>query len=166
VLGPVAAFGEENWQEWENAIKINLIGNAAVCRAALPALLRSRRGKIVNFAGGGAANPRPRHSAYASSKAAMVRFTENLAAEYPALDVNIIAPGAHKTGIWKTETFDAPPQEWADKGRFCSLVSFLLSQKSDGITGKFIHIRDEWGKLVPSVSKSDIYTLRRVEPKR
>jgi len=166
VLGPVAKFGDEKWEEWRKTIAVDLVGNAAVCRAALPALLKSRRGKIVNFAGGGAAGPRAYHSAYAASKAAMVRFTEILAAEYPHIDANIIAPGAHKTGIWDAETHDAPPEKWADKGRLCALVSFLLSEKSDGITGKFIHINDKWGEFKPEISKFDMYVLRRIEPKR
>ena len=166
VLGPVAAFGNEKWEDWANAIAVNLVGNVAVCKAALPALLKSRRGKIVNFSGGGAAGVRVYHSAYAASKAAMVKFTETIAAEYPGLDANAIAPGAHKTGIWDNETHDKEPEKWAEPERFCSLVSFLLSEKSDGITGKLIHIYDPWEKFEPGISKSEMYTLRRVEPKR
>ncbi|MEM2137546.1 MAG: SDR family oxidoreductase [Candidatus Anstonellaceae archaeon] len=163
ILGPVARFGDGKWEDWVSAVNIDLIGNAAVCRAVLPALLKSRRGKIVNFAGGGAAGVRVQHTAYASSKAAMVRFTEILAAEYPKIDANIIAPGAHKTGIWETETHDKPPEKWADKGRFCALVSYLLSEKSDGISGKFIHINDRWENFTREITNSDRYTLRRME---
>ncbi len=166
VLGPVKKFGDESWEDWSRAISVNLIGNAAVCHHALPKLLAGRRGKIVNFAGGGAAWPRVFHSAYASSKAAIVRFTEILAAEHPGLDANAIAPGAHNTGIWKGETHDKPPEKWADKERFCALVSFLLSEKSDGISGKFIHIYDKWENFKQETLNSEIYTLRRIEPKR
>jgi NAD(P)-dependent dehydrogenase (short-subunit alcohol dehydrogenase family) len=96
----------------------------------------------------------------------MVRLTEIIAAEYPMIDANAIAPGAHNTGIWKAETHDKPPEKWADKARFLSLVSFLLSEKSDGISGKFLHIYDDWEGLAPEVSRGDLYTLRRIEPKR
>jgi NAD(P)-dependent dehydrogenase (short-subunit alcohol dehydrogenase family) len=166
VLGPVEKFGEGQWEEWARAISVNLVGNVAACHFALPALLKSRRGKIVNFSGGGAAGVRVFHTAYASSKAAIVRFTEILAAEYRQIDANAIAPRAHNTGIWVDETHDNPPAKWADKSRFSSLVSFLLSEKSDGISGKFIHINDKWEKFRPEISKLDMYTLRRVEPKR
>ena len=166
VLGPVEKFGDENWDEWARAVGVNLVGNAAVCHYALPKLCASRRGKIVNFAGGGAAAPRVFHSAYAASKAAMVRFTEILAIEHPEIDANAIAPGAHNTGIWKTETHDKPPERWADATRFCDTVAFLLSEKSDGITGKFIHIYDKWEEFLPDISKAEMYTLRRIEPKR
>lgn len=166
VLGPVKRFGEENWEDWFQAINVNLIGNAAVCHYALPLLKQSRRGKIVNFAGGGAARFRVHHSAYAASKAAIVRLTENIAHEHPDLDANAIAPGAHNTGIWKGETYDKPPAKWADMGRFCETVAFLLSEKSDGISGKFIHINDDWGSFDSGITGLDMYALRRVEPKR
>jgi len=165
ILGPVEKFGDEKWNEWEETIAINLIGNAAVCRAALPKLLRAKRGKIVNFSGGGAAGARQHHSAYAASKAAMVRLTEIIAKEYPTIDANAIAPGAHNTGIWRGETYDSPPKKWADAKRFVSLVSFLLSEKSDGISGKFLHIYDKWEELTPRISQDDMYSLRRIEPK-
>ena len=166
VLGPVEKFGDERWEEWARAVSVNLVGNAAVCHYALPKLCAAKRGKIVNFAGGGAASPRVFHSAYASSKAAVVRFTEILAAEHPEIDANAIAPGAHNTGIWRTETHDKPPKSWADEARFCDTVSFLLSEKSDGISGKFIHICDKWEDFKPGISKMEMYTLRRIEPKR
>lgn len=163
VLGPVARFAECEFGAWKRAVEIDLIGSAAACRFALPGLLKSRRGKIVNFSGGGAAGARGWHSAYAASKAAIVRLTETLAEEYPSLDINAIAPGAHKTGIWESETHDKKPEKWADRGRFCSTVSFLLSGKSDGISGKLIHIYDKWEAFSQKITGSDIYTLRRIE---
>ncbi len=166
VLGPVEMLGNENWQEWEDAVRVNLVGTASMCSLAIGRLAKSGRGKIVNFAGGGSATPRPYHSAYASSKAGVVRLTEIIASEYPQVDANVIAPGAHKTGIWNTETHDKPPEKWSDEGRFCALVSFLLSEKSDGISGKFIHINDKWEDFTPDITKSDMFSLRRIEPKR
>ena len=60
-----------------------------------------RYGKIVQLSGGGATNPLPRISAYAASKAAIVRFAETLAEEVreDGIDVNAIAPGALNTRL-------------------------------------------------------------------
>ncbi len=60
-----------------------------------------RAGKIINLSGGGATNPLPGISAYAASKAAMVRFTETLALEVKefGIDVNAVAPGALATRL-------------------------------------------------------------------
>ena len=166
VLGPVSLFADCDFAEWKKTIEVNLVGSAAACHFAIPRLLKSRRGKIVNFSGGGAAGVRQRHTAYAASKAAVVRLTETIAAEYPQIDANSIAPGAHKTGIWATEVYDKEPQKWADKGRFCDTVSFLLSEKSDHISGKLIHIYDKWEEFKPDITNGELYTLRRIEPKR
>ena len=81
------------------AIEINLFGSVLLCRALVPHLKANRYGKIVQLSGGGATNPLPRFSAYAASKAAIVRFAETLAEEVQgdSIDVNCIAPGALNT---------------------------------------------------------------------
>ncbi len=58
----------------------------------LPAL-RAGDGSVVTFCGGGATAPLPRFDAYAASKAAVVRLTENLAPVIAPLTVNCVAPG-------------------------------------------------------------------------
>ena len=63
------------------AIEINIYGSVLPCRALLPHFKQQRYGKIVQLSGGGATNPLPRISAYAASKAAIVRFAETLALE-------------------------------------------------------------------------------------
>jgi len=164
VLGPVGKLLDNDPAQWEYALRANLLGTANCLRALLPALCRAeRRGKIINFSGGGAASPRVQHTAYACAKTACVRLTEILALEYPEVDINIIAPGAHRTGIWDEETHDQPPAQWADPERLWALVRFLLSPASDGITGRFLHINDPWESLDARVSETEKYTLRRVE---
>ncbi len=96
VYGPLGSIEEIDWQAWVQAIEINLFGSILMCRALLPHFKSSRYGKIVQLSGGGATNPLPRISAYAASKAAVVRFAETLAEEVRenGIDVNAIAPGA------------------------------------------------------------------------
>jgi len=69
------------------------------CRAFIPHFKQHRYGKIVQMSGGGATAPLPRLSAYATSKAAIVRFAESIALELRdwGVDVNAIAPGALNT---------------------------------------------------------------------
>jgi len=64
-------------------------------------MVRQRSGKIINLSGGGAAYPKPMFSAYACSKASVVRLTEVLAEEVKEFNVqvNAIAPGPVKTRI-------------------------------------------------------------------
>src|SRR5450756_407469 len=81
IYGPKGSIEEVDWDEWVKAIEINLFGSVLMCRAVLPHFKAHRYGKIVQLSGGGATNPLPRISAYAASKAAIIRFAETLAEE-------------------------------------------------------------------------------------
>jgi NAD(P)-dependent dehydrogenase (short-subunit alcohol dehydrogenase family) len=185
VYGPKGSIEEVDWDEWVAAIEINLFGLVRMCSEMIPLLRRKGYGKIVNLSGGGATNPLPRISAYAASKAAVVRMTDTLAEELKdaRVDVNAIAPGALNTRLLD-EVIEAGPEKVGkafyerslkqqkeggaplDKG--ARLAVFLASKQSDGITGRLISaLWDDWQNL-PSkrdeLSKSDVYTLRRIVP--
>ncbi|MEI7769852.1 MAG: SDR family oxidoreductase [Chloroflexales bacterium] len=186
VYGPKGLIEDVDWQEWAQAISINLLGSVLLCRAVLPHFKAQRYGKIIQISGGGATNPLPRISAYAASKAAIVRFAETLAEETreDGIDVNAIAPGALNTRLLD-EVIAAGPEQVGqsfyerslqqkaqggtplDKG--AGLAVFLASAASDGITGKLISaVWDPWATLpehLDDLRSSDIYTLRRIVPK-
>jgi 3-oxoacyl-[acyl-carrier protein] reductase len=185
VYGPMGHLEEVPWNEWVEAIQINLLGTALMCRSVIPLFRRQGYGKIINLSGGGAAAPLPRISAYAASKAAVVRLTETLAEELrdAHVDVNAIAPGALNTRLLDQVLAAGPDKVGRDfheralrqrvqggvpldKG--AALAVFLASAESDGITGRLLSaVWDDWANLPArrdSISKSDIYTLRRVVP--
>ena len=186
VYGPKGTIEDVDWKEWVRAIEINLYGSIMMCRAVLPIFKAQRYGKIVQLSGGGATNPLPRLSAYAVSKAAIVRFVETLAEEAweYRIDVNAIAPGALNTRMLD-EVLEAGPEKVGqvfydrslkqkqqggsplDKG--ADLAVFLGSPASDGITGKLISaLWDPWADLpkhLEDLNDSDIYALRRIVPK-
>jgi NAD(P)-dependent dehydrogenase (short-subunit alcohol dehydrogenase family) len=185
VYGPKGAIEDVDWDEWVSAIQINLFGSVLMCRALLPHLKAQGYGKIVQISGGGATNPLPRISAYAASKAAVVRFAETLAEEVrqDGIDVNSIAPGALNTRLID-EVLEAGPEKVGqafydrtvkqkeqggtplDVG--AGLAVYLASAASDGITGKLISaVWDPWAELAEHRDdlKGDVYTLRRIVPK-
>lgn len=186
VYGPKGAIEEVDWQEWVRAIEINLYGSILMCRAVLPHFKTRGRGKIVQLSGGGATNPLPRISAYAVSKAAVIRFIETLAEEVREnhIDVNAIAPGALNTRMLD-EVLEAGPDRvgkvfyekslkqkqsgGASLDRGAELAVFLGSPLSDGITGKLISaVWDPWesfARHLDELNQTDIYTLRRIVPK-
>jgi len=186
VYGPIGPIEQVDWQAWVKAIEINLFGSVLMCRAVLPHFKSHRYGKIVQLSGGGATSPLPRISAYAASKAAIVRFVETLAEEVRKdhIDVNVIAPGALNTRLLD-EVLAAGPEK-VDKDFYeralkqkaqggtplekgANLAVFLGSAASDGITGKLISaVWDPWQILpehLEDLRKTDIYTLRRIVPK-
>jgi len=183
VYGPMGEIETIDWNEWVQAIEINLFGSILMSRAALPYLKGQRSGKIIQLSGGGATNPMPRLSAYAVSKAGIVRFVETLAEEVKefGIDVNAIAPGALNTRLLE-EVLQAGPEK-VGEGFYqkslqqkesggasleigVGLAVFLGSSASDGITGKLISgLWDnwsEWPQHLEELQQSDVYALRRI----
>lgn len=185
VLGPIGPAWEVDATEWRDTLTSNLVGAFLVCRAVVPVLIRQGRGKIVNMSGGGAATPFPRYTAYAVSKAALVRFTETLALELVEhnVQVNAVAPGFVATSLHRhtleageragAEYLGKTKEELArggvDPAIPAALVAFLASDKADRITGKFISgVWDDWANFeqhLDEIASSDVYTLRRIVPR-
>lgn len=185
IYGPKGAIEDVDWKEWVQAIEVNLLGSVLTCREVLPHFKAQRSGKIIQLSGGGATTPMPFISAYAASKAAVIRFAESLALEVRefGIDVNAIAPGALNTRLLD-EVLAAGPEKVGqtfyekslkqknqggaplDKG--ADLAVFLASTASNGITGKLISaIWDPWASFpehMDDLNSTDIYTLRRIVP--
>jgi NAD(P)-dependent dehydrogenase (short-subunit alcohol dehydrogenase family) len=179
VLGPVGLLVENEVDSWVNTIEVNLVGTFFCCREVLPTMMKQRCGKIINLSGGGAASPRPRFSAYASSKTAVVRLTETLAEEVKEfnIQVNTIAPGAVDTRMQDQvlAASEAAGKKAIEESKRVKatggtplkmpveLAIFLASDASNGLTGKLLSaVWDDWKKIdVREVSSSDLYTLRR-----
>lgn len=183
IYGPKGEIEEVDWAEWTKTIEINVYGSILMCRAVLPHFKAQGYGKIIQLSGGGATNPMPRVSAYAVSKAAIVRFAETLAEEVrgTGVDVNAIAPGALNTRMLD-EILEAGPEKigkvfyerslkqketgGSPLGIGAELALFLASVASDGITGKLISAVwdnwEHWPEHLDELSSSDIYTLRRI----
>ena len=70
IYGPKGLVEDVAWDEWEQAVRVNLFGSVLCCRAVLPHFRANGYGKIIQLSGGGATSPLPRLSAYAASKAA------------------------------------------------------------------------------------------------
>ncbi len=186
VYGPKGLIEDVDWDEWVQAIEVNLLGSILVAKTLLPHFRANHYGKIIQLSGGGATAPLPFISAYAASKAGIVRFMETLAEEVKAdgIDINSIAPGALNTRLLD-EVLEAGPEKvgrsfyersvkqktegGAPLERGAELAVFLASAQSDGITGKLISaIWDPWKdfpKHLEELKNSDIYTLRRIIPK-
>jgi NAD(P)-dependent dehydrogenase (short-subunit alcohol dehydrogenase family) len=186
IYGPKGLIEDVDSDEWVSAIHINLLSVFFMCKWILPHMKKNNAGKIINLSGGGATAPLPRISAYAASKAAVVRLTETLAEECReyAIDINAVAPGALNTRLLE-EVLESGPDavgkvfyEKALKQKAnggtplqlgAALCVYLASPASDGITGKLISAPwDPWQNLAQyrdDLMDSDIYTLRRIVEK-
>lgn len=179
IQGPIGRLVDCRPKHWAETVEVNLIGVMHCCRAVLPEMIDRRSGKIVILAGGGAAYARPNFSSYAASKAAVVRFAETLAEEVRDFNVqvNCLAPGAtysHMTDeiiqagegrAGRKEIEDAEQVRLTggmSPDRQIQLALFLASERSNHISGKLIHVNDDWKRMENANMNPEAFTLRRV----
>ena len=183
IWGPKGEVEENDWSEWVYTVQINLLASVMMCREVLPAMKQQGYGKIIQLSGGGATKPMPRTSAYAATKAAVVRFAETLAEEVrgSGITVNSIAPGAMNTRMLN-EMLAAGPEKLGE-AHYANLLKqqqsggdspedaadlavFLASAAGDNITAKLISAKwDNWRDFPAysdELNKSDVFTLRRI----
>jgi NAD(P)-dependent dehydrogenase (short-subunit alcohol dehydrogenase family) len=179
-IGPIGAYRPADF--WQT-MRVNVLGTLLAVHSCLDSL-EAAGGAAVTFAGGGATSPQPRYDAYATSKAAVVRLTENLGCELSerGVRVNAVSPGFVATGI-HAATLAAGPQ-LAGAEYFASterrlqeasvpvrlaaeLTAFLLDGAAAGITGRTISAQwDPWRDRAFRQrlrTDSDLATLRRID---
>lgn len=179
------AFGrawEVDPEEWWHEMETNVRGPFLCARAVLPGMIARRRGRIINLASFVGLSSVTNMSAYALSKAAVIRLTDLLAAETKEYDIAIfvIHPGTVGTPMadyaresdaarqrapriqqWFQELFaegrDTPIEQSVQ------LILFLASGKADELSGRYISIDDDVAELVrraEEIERDDLYTLR------
>ena len=162
IQGPIGSLEQNDLGAWEQTIRVNLLSPVALCKGLLPRMTNALDASILNLSGGGATGPRANFSAYASAKAALVRFSETLADEVRSqgITVNCVAPGAMKTAMLGAvlergaessgaREFAVAAKVFEEGGasmdRVADLALFLSSPAARGITGKLISaLWDHW----------------------
>ena len=93
--------------DFEDALRVHLFGGLHLVKAALPSLLRARRGRIVNVASIGGLVPVPHLLPYVASKAALVAWSEGLRAELAGSRVSVttVCPALMRTGSPRNARF-------------------------------------------------------------
>jgi 3-oxoacyl-[acyl-carrier protein] reductase len=142
-------------------------------------MIERRSGKIIVLSGGGAHSPRANFSAYAASKAAVSRLVETLAEEVRDhnVQVNAMSPGGTYTHMTDEILRAGERAGWKDHEeamqvritggvapeKQMKLAFFLASERSNHVSGKLIHVNDDWKRLEHSNVHPEIFTLRRVQ---
>jgi 2-deoxy-D-gluconate 3-dehydrogenase len=160
-IAPAGAFVDQDPEVWRRVFGVNVFAPMHLSQAAARKFRdQGDGGKIVNVASTAGVRGKPEVSAYSSSKAALIRLTEALAAEWAAYDiqVNAIAPGAFVTeaqrAVLESETVLArrvrriPAQRMADPEEIAALACYLSSRLSRFVTGStYVIDGGESGKL-------------------
>jgi NAD(P)-dependent dehydrogenase (short-subunit alcohol dehydrogenase family) len=100
-------FDEVEGPDWDRVVQVNLIGTAAVVRAALPALLSSG-GRVVTVASTLGLRVLSDATAYCASKFGVIGFSRALAVETQGrIGVTTLVPGGMHTAF-----FDGRPEQY------------------------------------------------------
>lgn len=117
--------------DWNRVVQVNLLGVAAVIRAALPDLER-KRGRVVTVASTLGARALPDATAYCASKFGVVGFTRALAAETAGrIGVTLLMPGGMETAFFdgREEKYKPPPDaNLAPPAEVAEAVLFALTR--------------------------------------
>jgi NAD(P)-dependent dehydrogenase (short-subunit alcohol dehydrogenase family) len=142
---------------WDRVMRVNATGPMRLIRAALPLLLASGRGSIVNVASEAALRGSAAGIAYTASKHALVGITKSVAFMYGPQGVraNAVAPGPVATNI------DAPVRSdyaagrifpllqaigtpLADASQLAAAIAWLLSDDSVNVNGAILPSDGGW----------------------
>ncbi|MDQ3992543.1 MAG: SDR family oxidoreductase [Actinomycetota bacterium] len=163
VGGSPEPFWEHDVDAWWRVLEINLLGPFLLCHAVIPRMLDRGTGRIVNIGSGSSYLPNSRDTSYGASKAALGRFSENLAnrlAETP-VRVFVISPGLVRTAMTERFGDDAPwtPPELAPR-----LVRVLASGRADTLAGRYLHAEhddvEDLIRRVDEIREQDLNAIR------
>ena len=158
------------WQadptDWWKVLETNLRGPFLLAHAVLPSMVARGTGRVLHVGSGMGHRPNAGWSAYATSKAALSRLTDSMAAALEGTGVTILeaSPGLVRTDM--TETMWGPPdeQQWNPVERLVDLVRRFARGELDALHGRFVHAaRDDLDALIaaaPVVQAADARALR------
>jgi len=176
IPSPIGPFWETDADQWWRTLYVNLRGALLCVRAVLPGMIARRKGRIINIAS--SQLPVAYFSSYATGKAALVRFTETIAAEVKPHGISMFAvgPGTVRTLMAEHSLSSPDGQTWLpwfkrifDEGldvpaeRPARLVLELASARKDGLSGRFISVRDDLDFLLRNakqIEEQNLYSLR------
>jgi 3-oxoacyl-[acyl-carrier protein] reductase len=177
-LGPINTFMQNSLKAWKDALNINLLGVVHSFRAVLPSMIERRTGKILVLTCDSDDPPRVGLSAYTTSKVAIVRFAEAVAAEVMDhnVQINCFDPGPAYTNLTDeliraesrleprvvSEAKETRRSGGVSPDLQLKVAMFLASEQSNHITGKLIHVTDDTNKLRNDTLRPDALTLRRL----
>ena len=126
---------------WERMFRLNLATCANASRAALPHLIASGSGRIVNIGANAAMKAAAGMGAYTAAKAGVHKLTESLAEELKGrVTVNAVLPSIIDTPQNRADMPDADPSTWVSPGDLAAVLLFLASEDASAVTGALLPV--------------------------
>jgi NAD(P)-dependent dehydrogenase (short-subunit alcohol dehydrogenase family) len=127
---------------WDAMFRINLRTAVVASKTALPYLVKSGKGRIVNIGAMGAIKAGAGMGPYGASKAGVAKLTEALAEELKdrGVTVNAILPSMIDTPRNRLDMPDADFSRWVAPSAIAEVIAFLVSDAAGAVTGALIPV--------------------------
>ena len=126
---------------WQRMYSLNVLTALNASRSALPHLVASGAGRIVNVGAMGALQAGSGMGAYAASKAGVHRLTEALAAEWKGrITVNAVLPSTIDTPANRASMPRADFAKWVTPQELAEVILFLVSDAASAVTGALLPV--------------------------
>lgn len=166
---------DEKLEDWWNVVEVNLFGTLIFVRAVLPEMKAQKLGTIISFASTSGSQDIPFNSAYATSKAAVIKFNQDLGVELQDTGVSCFAlhPGSVSTdlgsrpGAVNPEAMEKEPRL---KGLFDQFsthelqtadlaantcVALCVNDDAKSMSGKYIDAEQDLSQLLADAKKGE-----------
>lgn len=175
VIGEPGPVENTSYMDWEKVFNINVISPIIIANNLIKIFKAQKYGKVIFFGGGGSAYGYPVLPQYSASKTALVRYIENLELEveqYENIHTLIVAPGAVKTSMFENvQKFEkeygstSKVRSFSEIENVALFIESLLNADIKIISGRLIHIKDNWLDIINSKSpiNEELYKLRRIQ---
>jgi NAD(P)-dependent dehydrogenase (short-subunit alcohol dehydrogenase family) len=174
---PLGPAWEVDSGEWWHCVEVNVRGSYIVTRAVLPAMIAAGSGRIINIVSHAGTARWPLGSAYAVSKAALIKLGENLAVETQRYGIAIVNyhPGILDIGLTETlltkseiSSSESRVADWfqqqidsgnnADVDDSCDTVVALAAGAADRLSGRYLTAYDDLGEILKAVESGNAET--------
>lgn len=149
-IRPHDSFLEIAEKDWEHVINVNMNGPIWLSRAALPHMIKTGWGRIINFTGMNAQRGYPGASVVSVSKHALWGLTKALAVEFGSkgITTNIISPGTFppdSEDIPNNEKYQAllknnPSGRLGHPSDIGGMIAYLCSDKGGFVNGQMLQV--------------------------
>lgn len=129
-------------ETWDRLYRMNVRSALVASRAALPHLLESASGRIVNIGANAATKAAMGMGAYTASKSGVARLTESLAEELKGqgVTVNAVLPSIIDTPTNRADMPDADHDAWVTPADLAAVILFLTSESARAVTGALVPV--------------------------
>ena len=134
-------IAEGDPKTWQRMHALNVMTALNASRSAIPHLIASTSGRIVNVGAMGALQAGSGMGAYAASKAGVHRLTEALAAEWKGkITVNAVLPSIIDTPVNRASMPNADFAKWVTPEELAEVILFLVSDAASAVTGALLPV--------------------------